>query len=169
MIITNNEEALRVKCVDVLPEEIGSLKDQLERELMNSVIPGVGLAAIQIGIPKNFAIVRDDKFNIDLINCKIEKGYNKAIFEQEGCLSFPGRLERTNRFQEIYIKNNFVEPYSFIAYGLLAVICQHEIDHMDGILLIDKIIHEAKQKIRPNDPCFCGSKKKYKKCCYNDL
>lgn len=170
MIITNNEEALRGECFDVLPEEIGALRDQLELELKHSEEIGqlgIGLAAPQIGIKKKFAIVRCDCFNVDLINCKIEKGYDKAIFEQEGCLSFPGRFEKTNRFQEVYITNNLVEPYSFIAYGLLSVACQHELDHLVGILLPDISIKEIKfkGKLKPNDKCFCNSNKKYKKCC----
>jgi peptide deformylase len=175
MIIVNNEEALRVKCENVLPEEIGQLIEQLERELKYSADvgrPGIGLAAPQIGIAKNVAIVRSGKYKIDLVNCNISKAFDQAVFDQEGCLSFPGRSERTNRFQEINIINNAVEPYSFIATGLLAVVCQHELNHLDGILLSDvaikqKIINSGNnnKKVQPNDKCPCLSQKKYKKCC----
>jgi peptide deformylase len=172
MIITN-EEALRVKCANVLPEEIGQLIEQLERELKYSADvgrAGIGLAAPQIGIAKNVAIVRTGKYKIDLVNCNISKGFDQAIFEQEGCLSFPGRFEKTNRFQEINIINNVVEPHSFIATGLLAVVCQHELNHLEGILLPDLAIRQkiiSSEKARPNDKCPCGSQKKYKKCCGN--
>jgi len=177
MIITNNEEALRVKCVNVLPEEIGPLIEQLERELKYSADvgrAGIGLAAPQIGIAKNAAIVRTDKYKINLVNCNISKGFDQAIFEQEGCLSFPGRYEKTNRFQEINVINNAVEPYSFIATGLLAVVCQHELNHLEGILLPDIAIKQkiiSSGKVRPNDKCPCGKIDsfgkaiKYKKCC----
>ncbi len=173
MIIINNEEALRVKCTNVLPEEIGQLIEQLERELKYSADlgrVGIGLAAPQIGIAKNVAIVRTGKHKVDLVNCNISKGFDQAIFEQEGCLSFPGRYEKTNRFQEINVINNAVEPYSFIATGLLAVVCQHELNHLEGILLPDIAIKQKiiiSEKVGPNDKCPCGSKLKYKKCCGN--
>jgi|WetSurMetagenome_2_1015567.scaffolds.fasta_scaffold292045_2 peptide deformylase len=183
MIITNNEEALRVKCEDVLPDEAASLIATLEAELdyANKLGKGgIGLAAPQIGIAKNIAIIRLDKSrgpNFNLINCKIEKGFDPAVFKEEGCLSFPGRIEDTIRFQEIYVTNNLVYPYSFIATGLVSVVCQHEIDHLTSTLFMDRITPKItsaikKHKVGPNDPCVCGQAdpitgkiRKFKKCC----
>jgi len=171
MIITD-EEALRVECTDVLPEEVGPLRDQLESELINSARlgrPGIGLAAPQIGVPKNMAVVRLYNKKIDLVNCKIIKGFDKAVFEDEGCLSFPGRSEQTMRYQEVFIESNLVKPYSFICTGLLAVVCQHELDHLIGRLLPDVALPQLKtsiKKMRPNDKCECGSGRKYKRCCF---
>lgn len=169
MIIINNEELLRVKCVDVLPEEICDLVQALESELNNSNRlgrEGIGLAAPQIGIAKNIAIVRlGNGLNINLVNSKIQKGFDQTIFRSEGCLSFPGRVEDTLRYQEVYVKNNYSEPGTFVATGLLAVVIQHEIDHLNGVLLPDNALPKApKIKLGPNEQCFCGSKKKYKKC-----
>lgn len=182
MIITNNEEALRVKCEDVLPDEVASLIAILESELDNANRlgkGGIGLAAPQIGIAKNIAIIRLDKrgTNFNLVNCKIENGFDPAMFKQEGCLSFPGRVEDTTRFQEIYVTNNLVYPYSFVATGLVSVVCQHEIDHLTSTLFMDRAIPKIipaikKRKVGPNDPCICGQIdpltgkiKKFKKCC----
>jgi peptide deformylase len=176
MIITNNEEALRVKCEDVLPEEIAPLIARLELELeyANRLGKGgIGLAAPQIGIAKNIAIVRLDKsrgLSFDLVNCKVEQGFDPAVFRQEGCLSFPGRVEDTTRFQEVYITNNLVYPHTFVATGLTAVVCQHEIDHLTSTLFMDRALPKIvpvvkKTKVGPNDPCICGSGKKSKKCC----
>lgn len=148
MIITD-EVLLRISCTDVLPEEIGPLKDQLERELARSAelgLPGIGLAAIQIGINKNMAIVRIGSTSVDLVNCKIVQGYDQAFFDNEGCLSFPNRVERTYRYQEIVVDNNACYPHRFIATGLLAVCIQHELDHTKGILLSDHGVKE--QRIR---------------------
>ena len=173
MIITFNEEALRVKCVEVLPEEIASLIETLEGELNEANRlgkNGIGLAAPQIGIAKNIAIIRlDHSFKLNLINCKLENGYDPLMFKEEGCLSFPGRVENTMRFQEVHISSNLVEPYSFVATGFLAVACQHEMDHLNSILFMDRAAPKPvqiikKNKIGPNDPCVCGSGKKYKKC-----
>lgn len=177
MIIINNEDALRVKCEDVSLEEAGELIETLEKELKYSERmgrPGIGLAAPQIGIAKNIAIVRlDHNYSINLINCKIKNSYDPFMFKGEGCLSFPGRIENTMRYQEVHIVNNLLSPNSFIVSGLAAVVCQHELDHINGILLSDKAIVQVKKaKARPNDPCICGKidpvtkvVKKYKKCC----
>lgn len=175
MIIVNNEEALRVKCEDVLPDEVGPLIEKLESELAYANKEGrggIGLAAPQIGIAKNIAIVRLNKnydLNFNLVNCRIKEAYDSAIFRQEGCLSFPGRVEDTFRFQETYITDNLVEPYSFVATGLIAVVCQHEIDHFNSKLFIDHIVPKIETtpslRVKPNDPCLCKSGKKFKKCC----
>lgn len=140
MIITD-EALLRVKCIDALPEEIGSIIDQLERELENSAQcgrPGVGLSAPQIGINKNVAIIRIGKeYKFNLVNCKIVAGWDQAFFEDEGCLSFPDKYVRTKRYQEIYVVDNVVEPLNFIVTGICSVVVQHELNHCEGILLSD--------------------------------
>lgn len=177
MIIINDEKALRVHCDEVTIEEYGSLRDTLEQELKAANRlgkNGIGLAAPQIGIAKNIAIIRLPQITLDLVNCKIEKGFDPTLFKEEGCLSFPGRVENTIRFQEVYITNNLVEPHSFVATGLLAVVCQHEIDHLNSSLFMDHMAPKIqpivnKSKARPNDPCVCGSNKKYKKCCGRNI
>lgn len=144
MIITD-EKLLRVECVDVLPEEVSALRDKLEAELKFSFTlgrPGIGLACPQIGIAKNMAIVRiststGTAYNVDLVNCMISNGYDRAEFDGEGCLSFPDMSVKTLRYKEIHVVKNLVEPYEFIATGLFAVCIQHELDHLKGILLPD--------------------------------
>ena len=174
MIITFNEEALRVKCESVLPEEVGALIAQLEQELNDANRlgkNGIGLAAPQIGIAKDIAIIRMGKeFKLDLVNCKMTAGYDPILFREEGCLSFPGRVEDTTRFQEVHLTGNLVEPHSFVATGFLAIACQHELDHLNSTLFMDRVPPKPvpivkKNKVGPNDPCTCGSGKKYKKCC----
>lgn len=149
MIVTD-EALLRVPCVDVLPEEVGQLRELLEKELAISARngqPGIGLSAPQIGIAKKMAIVRipgrnGNVYSVDLVNCRIASGYDKAFFDGEGCLSFPGRQEKTMRYQEVYVVDNLVEPYRFIALGIPAVCVQHELDHTLGILLPDIAIRK---------------------------
>jgi peptide deformylase len=174
MIITNDENALRVFCEEITSiEEYIEIKNILENELRQANKlgkNGIGLAAPQIGLAKNMAIIRLPGISLDLVNSKILKGYDLKEFKDEGCLSFPGRVEDTIRFQEVHIGNNFVEPYNFIATGFLAVACQHEIDHLNSSLFTDHLAPKKNpflnnKKIGPNDLCFCGSNKKYKKCC----
>lgn len=171
MIIINNEELLRVKCDNVLPDEVGPLREALENELANSARlgrPGIGLAAPQIGIAKKMAIIRlgAPEYNLDLINCSIAHGYDLALHKEEGCLSFPGRLEDVMRYQEIHITGNLIYPTGFILTGLMAICAQHELDHLNGILLPDLAQPKTSStiKVGPNNFCPCGSKIKYKKC-----
>lgn len=175
MIITNNEEALRIKCEDVLPEEVGGLIDLLEKELNYSALtgnPGIGLAAPQIGIAKKIAIIRIGKqeHNLNLVNCDITQAFDLKTFKDEGCLSFPGRIETTNRYQEIVLENNLVYPNKMILTGIFAVAAQHEIGHYNSQLFIDHVVRQKKMK--PNDICPCGKlnpisgqRLKFKKCC----
>jgi peptide deformylase len=178
MIIKNNPDALRLKCQDVDPKEAGELISLLEQELLYSErigFPGIGLAAPQLGIAKNVAIVRlgsngHYNLNVNLINAKIVKGYDSKVFVDEGCLSFPGMSENTNRFQEIFVENSMTDHTSFVATGLMAVCIQHELDHLNGLLLPDNALPKIttylnKNKVGVNDPCTCGSGKKFKKCC----
>lgn len=144
MIITD-EKLLRVDCADVLPDEVSSLREQLESELEASFKlgrPGIGLACPQIGIAKNMAIVRistgtGKSQNVDLVNCRIAEMYDQAVFDGEGCLSFPDMEIKTLRYKEIKVVENLVEPHEFIATGLFAVCIQHELDHLNGVLLPD--------------------------------
>lgn len=176
MIITD-EKLLRTPCENVLSNEVGELVDLLERELEHSGElgrPGIGLALPQIGIFKKLAIVRINTnglqdLNINLVNATIENGYDPIQFKDEGCLSFPNQTKTTKRFNEIHVTNNLVEPYGFVATGLMSIAIQHELDHLSGILFLDRAVEESAgittKVARPNDLCPCGSKLKYKRCC----
>lgn len=143
MIITDIDK-LRVKCEEVLPEEVDTLVNKLEEGLRYSYSlnrPGIGLAAPQIGIAKRACIIRitssiGSGYSLNLINPKIVESFDKQIFKNEGCLSFPGEYADTMRYNEIVVEND-VEPKKFVATGLLAVCIQHEIDHLNGVLLPD--------------------------------
>jgi peptide deformylase len=137
-VILTDEKLLRVECIDVLQEEVSELVLLLEKELEYSAklgSPGVGLAAPQIGINKKISIVRFDQYKIDLINCEIVNQFDEIVFENEGCLSFPGKLYTTKRPQEIHVKSSLC---SFIARGYLAAVISHELDHLNGILITDR-------------------------------
>lgn len=148
MIITNDLEALRRQCVDCLPEEVDALIEALERELEASAArgsAGIGLAAPQIGIYKKAAIIRiptsSEIIKINLINCRVEKGYDEVLIDYERCLSFTNIKEgKTKRWNEVYITGNAVKPYSFIATELVAITCAHEIDHFNQRILPDYLL-----------------------------
>ena len=103
---------------------------------------GVGLAAPQVGSDLRICLARVDNELFVLINPEI-KAYSrkKEIFE-EGCLSFPGKYFPVERPVKVKIKFRDIKgkKIKLKAEGLLARVLQHEIDHLDGILIIDRAV-----------------------------
>ena len=166
MIITDITK-LREKCDDASETDAKEIIHLLDKELSDANkygLSGIGLAAPQIGINKKVAIVRMDKFNIDLVNCSIAEQYDLKP-AKEGCLSIPGKTCIVDRYNEIIIKDNYLGNINnFVSFGMVAVCVAHEIDHLNSILMIDKAIPEH-LNIPDSVECPCGSKLKYKKCC----
>jgi peptide deformylase len=159
--IITDENILRAHNIDALPKEALDIIKKLEFALQHSETEGVGLAAPQIGINKRVAIVRFGHERIDLVNPKIMEKEGGFVNFEEGCLSIPGKRVNTQRYKEIFVKDD-LHPDGFAAVGNVAVVIQHEVDHLDGILIIDRVV--GKNKIGRNDKCPCGSGKKYKRC-----
>jgi peptide deformylase len=130
----------KAKKIDEITEKINDLIDNMF-ETMSSE-DGIGLAAPQVGILKRIAVVDIQEDNkIVLINPEIIEEEGKAVME-EGCLSIPGETGDVIRAEKIKVKTldrdgNEIE---FKAEGLEARAIQHEIDHLDGILFIDKVV-----------------------------
>ncbi|MBW1754027.1 MAG: peptide deformylase [Deltaproteobacteria bacterium] len=108
--------------------------------------PGVGLAAIQVGHDKSLLIYdvapRDEKRDLQvLINPRIVSSEGTMISEDEGCLSVPDFRSDVKRASQILVEGIDREgkPLRLEAEGLLAVVLQHEIDHLNGTLFIDRI------------------------------
>ena len=102
---------------------------------------GIGLAAVQVGILYRMAIIITEKYGmIEIINPVIKNTKNFRV-DSEGCLSCPGISGRVRRPHALTLeyqdRNGEKHTQSF--HGIDAVCCCHEIDHMDGILFIDKI------------------------------
>jgi len=107
--------------------------------------PGVGLAANQVGVPARIAVVDVEHPEgraglIELVNPEIVERAGDLVWE-EGCLSFPGVTVEVPRSAEIAVKalDRHGRPFDFRAEGLLAVAIQHEIDHLYGVTLADKV------------------------------
>jgi peptide deformylase len=108
--------------------------------------PGIGLAAIQVGINKSLLVYdispRDEKRSLQvLINPRILESEGTTISEDEGCLSVPDFRANVKRAASVLVEgfDNKEKPLRIEAQGLLAVLLQHEIDHLNGILFIDRI------------------------------
>ena len=137
------DEVLRKKCktVEVIDEKIKVLVEDMI-ETMHSQ-DGVGLAAPQVGILKRVVVIDlyDDNGPYVLINPEIikEKGEQEV---EEGCLSFPNKFAKVIRPAEVTVKALDIDgkEYKLKGKGLLAQAISHELDHLEGVLFVDKII-----------------------------
>lgn len=165
MIVTDSAE-LRKWNEPAAVDEVDGIVRLLEEELRASLRSGIGLAAPQIGIHKRVAIVRTKNHSLDLVNPVVISRERPAFVKSEGCLSLPGILVDTCRFEEVFFRCDR-NPDGAVATGLEALAVQHEIDHLDGVLMIDRAIPK---NIGRNDPCPCGALRhdgkpvKFKRC-----
>ena len=148
----DGDEILRKKSreVEVVDDKIREILEDMV-ETMHKY-NGVGLAAPQIGLLKRLIVIDlyDDKGPIKLVNPEIikEKGTQEV---EEGCLSFPNKFAKIIRPEEVTVKalNENGKTVKISAKGLLAQALSHEIDHLNGILFVDKIIPGTLQVIEP--------------------
>ena len=108
--------------------------------------PGIGLAAIQVGINESLLVYdvspRDEERSLQvLINPRIVESEGTTLSEDEGCLSVPDFRANVKRSASVLVEgvDSKEKPLRIEAEGLLAVVLQHEIDHLNGILFIDRI------------------------------
>ena len=123
---------------EILSPEIQSLiRDMIETMKVEN---GVGLAAPQIGKPIRLIIAQTKKGPEAFLNPKIVDRSMRMVESQEGCLSIPGVWGTVTRHRTVVVtaKNALGQEVEIDAKGLLAIIFQHEIDHLDGILFIDR-------------------------------
>ena len=105
---------------------------------------GIGLSAIQVGVLKRVIVIditEELKKPLILINPVITPSNSKFLEFKEGCLSFPGIYESVKRNEEIAVDYNSVEgkKLSMKATGLLSICIQHEVDHLEGVVFLDRL------------------------------
>ena len=153
-ILTEPNKILRQisKNVESVDQEIQTLMDDMLDTMYAA--PGIGLAAIQIGVPKRVIVIditRDNekKNPIYFVNPEIVWKDNEESTYEEGCLSVPNQFAEINRPKGCQVKylDYFGEPKLLKAEGLLATCIQHEIDHLEGILFIDYLSKLKKSMI----------------------
>lgn len=135
------EEILRQVAVPV--EEVNDEIRQLAEDMFETMIAtdGVGLAAPQIGKSiRMFVLIADDDVRRVFINPQIIKTSEEVCDYDEGCLSIPHVYETITRPAKVTVQalNEKGKPFTLDAEGFLARIIQHEYDHLDGILYIDR-------------------------------
>ena len=142
-IITEPNKLLRKISLPV--ENVGKKEQQLMDDMLDTMYAanGIGLAAIQIGVPKNVVVIDLNKDNKKLpmffVNPKITSKSKSLKKYEEGCLSIPNLFAEIERPSECEIQylDYFGKEKTLTANGLLATCIQHEVDHLKGILFID--------------------------------
>ena len=154
------QPVLRKVAQDIAPD-YPNLKDLIANmfETMDNA-EGVGLAAPQIGLPIRVVVI-----NLDVLSDELPefKGFRKAYINphiletggeledmEEGCLSLPGIHENVKRAGKIHVTylDEDLQPHDEMVEGYLARVMQHEFDHLDGKMFIDRISTLRKQMIR---------------------
>lgn len=110
---------------------------------------GIGLSANQVGLPFNMCVIEIDSSDPKvLLNPRIVKQSNKTVDSKEGCLSLPGAIVNVSRHATVTVEYEDVkgETQTIEATGLLSCCLQHEIDHLKGILTINRLSEFARNK-----------------------
>lgn len=154
-IITYPNKQLKSRSVEVIEfnDTLHRFLDDMYETMMSS--NGIGLAAIQVALPIRALIlcIPDEEGNqsrdnlIEIINPIIENPHGSTLY-QEGCLSVPGFYEDIERFDRLTLRyqNRHGEPCTLEADELLAIAIQHEFDHLEGKLFIEKLTYNRRKK-----------------------
>lgn len=133
-------------------ELVYDINDEIIKEInfmlkiMEEIEGGLGLASIQVRIKNSIILYREhgnSKHDLKiLINAKISRVLNSNFQRsEEGCFSLPGIFIPLRRYKKIEVVGKDIKglPIKFVADGILSNVLQHEIDHLNGILMIDKL------------------------------
>lgn len=143
ILIHPNDKLKRVaQTIDVITDETVALLDNLYETMVAN--DGIGIAAPQVGKNKRIAVVEvDEGDKFELINPEIIEAKGESI-DVEGCLSIPHVYGTVKRADEVTVRyyDREGEEIEVTAFGYLARAFQHEIDHLDGVLFVEKMIEQ---------------------------
>lgn len=146
-VVQVGDEILRKKSKPVkdFDEKLWELIDDMQDTMKKN--DGVGLAAVQVGVLRRVVILDVNNMKIELVNPEILDSFGEQI-EQEGCLSCKGQWGYVKRPQEVTVKAQDRYGNEFVLTGvdLLAKAICHELDHLEGVLFVDKVIKDYKEK-----------------------
>ncbi|MBE0467791.1 MAG: peptide deformylase [Candidatus Desulforudis sp.] len=147
-IVSHPDPILREKAQEV--KEITPRIKKLVTNMIDTLrdASGVGLAAPQIGVPKRVLVVGAGDNVIVLINPEIVSLEGEPELGEEGCLSLPGLWGKVNRAPRVTVRGYNLEgkQVGYNAEGLASRAFQHEVDHLDGILFIDRAVEVYKKE-----------------------
>ncbi len=152
IILPDKQLRLVSKPIEKVTTEIRKLADDMFETMYDA--PGVGLAAVQVGVPKRVVTVdatrgEETKHPIALVNPELVWMSDEAIVHEEGCLSIPEITEEVARPAQVRVRYVDLDGKEQLieAEGLLARVLQHEIDHTNGVLFIDHISKLKRDRI----------------------
>ena len=144
LVVPNPVLKLVSQPVDKVDDELRALMDDMLETMYDA--PGIGLAAIQIGVPKRVIVMDisgpdDEKAPRYFVNPEIIWSSEDTAPYEEGCLSIPDIYDEVERPARVKLKylNYQGEEVVEDAEGLFAVCIQHEMDHLEGVLFIDHL------------------------------
>jgi peptide deformylase len=134
--------------VAAVTPEIKTLIADMAETMWHQV--GIGLAAPQIGVSLRIFVMDDGKRGARAIVNPVVTERGGVVKEEEGCLSLPGIFAEVERSKSLRIEglDGDGQPISFEAQGLQAKIIQHELDHLDGVLFIDRLPPVTRDRIK---------------------
>jgi len=151
-ILRIGDETLRRKSrpVEVFDKRIHTLLDDMAETMYDA--EGAGLAAPQVGILRRVVVIDVGEGIIELINPEIIRQEGEQV-NPEGCLSIPGRRCTVQRPQKVVVKaqDRYGNPFELTGEGFLAIAVSHELDHLDGVLYIDKMIEDVTDTLTDGD------------------
>jgi peptide deformylase len=129
-------DPLAPKIQDLLPKMVKTMHTE----------NGVGLAAPQIGVSLRLAVAEVNKKVYYLINPEITSYSQEKIISEEGCLSLPGEFFPILRSETVTLRyvNEKGMPKKLRATGFLATVIQHEVDHLEGVLIVNRFMKQNK-------------------------
>jgi len=129
----------KAKKVSRIDRSVQKLLDDMLETMRDA--PGVGLAANQVGVLQRLLVVEVDDAVYQLVNPEILRADGEHIGE-EGCLSMPGYYGDVKRAANVVVQGRTRngKEVRVAAQGLLAIVFQHEIDHLDGKLFVDRLV-----------------------------
>lgn len=139
------EHILTQKAVSVDDPSDPSLRDLIHKmfNTMN-IEKGCGLAAPQVNVLLRVVTIELDHKKYAMINPEITHASEEMVLFTEGCLSVPGTDLQIIRHRDVVVTyhDEYNKSRTLKARGVLAIACQHEIDHLDGILITDRFAHQ---------------------------
>jgi peptide deformylase len=140
------QKAKRVTRVD---DSVRKLLDDMV-ETMHAA-NGVGLAAPQVGVPLRVIVVEFEDTKLQLVNPEVVKASPDTDVAEEGCLSLPHYYGEVRRHTSVTVKalNRGGKEIRVKGEGWVARILQHEIDHLDGVLFVDRLEHPDSLRYQP--------------------
>jgi peptide deformylase len=144
------DPALRMKANDVesFDNDLARLVEQLQHLLVDA--NGLGLAATQLGVLRRVFVLRPDPDEESqvLVNPRLVESSDERVADDEGCLSLQGVVIPVERHERVIVEASDPEgnEVRLELDGLPARVAQHELDHLDGILILDRTTPEARRE-----------------------